>query len=437
MDSLVQGFCVTYEPGSPGVGIVGTAVPVNQVYADTYLNINNNIRSKSDCNSTPVLNVQQSTVGSGVLLNNWSVNQTDRGQINPVNKLQINLNAPNKQWNDLSFLDGPRVTTKETTDYAYAGNAQRQADGTKFYTYEDAPRVTTRETTEYAYTGNASAQVVSEENRFQYVGGQREVDGRMVREGGADTYALRGMTLVENYMNGPGRSNLLSDPEDRLGKLDTIPAREQSRGPGSLQEALPDASRYQFDYIIGKIHPNPNKLINVDDRQIAHYQVTALQSNPLSIYTNHSDGQVPSFECMIEPQNYSPMVDKAVQLPGTQGERWGNGDVVTGYRDYRNGAVNSNSDFVYQRQIDSDGTNKMLEGKAVSTDSFGVGKCYSGDAQVSEYGPTSSLDQYYSNMAQGIYNQKLQQEQAGVNPSAVCRPNPALSFLGTNSLQYF
>ena len=70
------------------------------------------------------------------------------------------------------YEDGPKVTTNETTNYSYAGNAQREHDGSNYWRYKDAPKVTTNETTLYSYSGDAAGTVSShnQTNRVQFTG---------------------------------------------------------------------------------------------------------------------------------------------------------------------------------------------------------------------------------------------------------------------------
>jgi hypothetical protein len=51
----------------------------------------NNIKSRSDCNSEPLGNPHRSSFGNGNILSNWYVNETNRGTVAPENLLQLNL----------------------------------------------------------------------------------------------------------------------------------------------------------------------------------------------------------------------------------------------------------------------------------------------------------------------------------------------------------
>ena len=57
---------------------------------------------------------------------------------------------------------------KETTQYAYSGNAARQDLGTTFWSSIDVPNTTTKETTQFAYAGNPQQAGLVETNRFMF-----------------------------------------------------------------------------------------------------------------------------------------------------------------------------------------------------------------------------------------------------------------------------
>ena len=135
----------------------------------------------------------------------------------------------------------------------------------------------------------------------------------IVKTGGYDNYSLRGATLVEGYFPGPGRMNLIQDPNLAIGLFDpgTFGGDDLiMNGPGTILQALPDASRFQYDRIFAIPQGNPYRNFGVDDRQIASYQVEQLQNNPLSQYTINPNGPIPGFECMEEPDNFSTMINK-------------------------------------------------------------------------------------------------------------------------------
>ena len=108
-----------------------------------------------------------------------------------------------------------------------------------------------------------------------------------------------------------------------MGKIDfgTFGSDQNYDGPGTLRQALPDGSKYQYQYIIVKIHPDPNRLQAVDDRQVAGYQVNQLQQNPLSIYTVNPESKIPSLFEFIQPDSYSTMVPESeddLRQPSTE-----------------------------------------------------------------------------------------------------------------------
>ena len=156
--------CVNEEV-TIGQGPLAAHVPLMGQRSETYMSQDNNIRSRSDCNSWPIgggAAPNRGAFGQGNILSNWYVNETDRGTVNPQNVMQLNLFAEKQGSAFWTATDEPRTTTKETSNYSYHGNAERSSDGYTFYTYVDEPKTRTAETTMFSYAGNA----------------QRETDGK-------------------------------------------------------------------------------------------------------------------------------------------------------------------------------------------------------------------------------------------------------------------
>jgi len=149
--------CVNEEV-TIGQGPLAAHVPLMGQRSETYMSQDNNIRSRTDCNSWPIgggAAPNRGAFGQGNILSNWYVNETDRGTVNPQNVMQLNLNA-HKLGSFWTYTDEPGTTTKETTSYSYHGNAQRSKDGYTFWTAVDEPKTTTKSTTEYSYASNPS-----------------------------------------------------------------------------------------------------------------------------------------------------------------------------------------------------------------------------------------------------------------------------------------
>jgi hypothetical protein len=108
-------------------------------------------------------------------------NLTDRGEVNPfVINISGTVNG-NGLWNPNTFQDNQRVTRKETTQYADAGNLT----GNKQFhnTWEDNQRVTRKETIEYANNGNLTGSK-QHTNTFQ--------DEQRVTKKETNTYSFAG-----------------------------------------------------------------------------------------------------------------------------------------------------------------------------------------------------------------------------------------------------
>lgn len=486
MTLLDNEYCLCLD-GLVGVNGPGNLIPQTQVRDKVYLDPNNNIRSRQDCNSFPIFNVASAIPISGVKLTDWYVNQTQRGEVHPTNVSQLNLKG-DSVWNNLSFNDNPKVTIKETTEYAYSGNAQRENDGVKFYTYKDNPKVTIKETTEYAYSGNAQREsdgvkfytykdnpkVTTKETTEKAYSGNPQRERNATQNytqftEGADIYTIRSGTLVQNWILPPGRQNILGEAEARMGKIDfgTFGNDQNYNGPGTIQQALPSADKYQNNFVIGFQRPNPNKLVSVDDRQLAGYQVNQLQKNPLSIFTTDPKGEIPGFECYVDPQNYSTMVNKAKECPGPNQHREGYKGIDSTVAVYPNHnpkmpRVNPNAELVYNENTDSTESNTFVHStkripNAVpdigGTCYSGTGvygwnknghanqsnrtKAHTGDKNVQVYGNLHepSKLKYMPNMAMGIENKGLEQAQHSLNPPSVCEGNRAFNFANTLFVQ--
>lgn len=220
--------------------------------------------------------------------------------------------------------------------------------------------------------------------------------------GGYSNYSLRSATEVLNYFPGPMRQNLIMDPDLAIGQFDrgkTIMTDQVYNGPGTLLQAIPDASKYQYQRIFAVPNGNPYRNFGVDDRQIAAYQVEQLHNNPLSQYTTNPDGAIPGFECLDEPDNFSTMVNKReseykhffedgnylIDPKSVQVLDWSNGIPYAEnvYEQFHGPRVNANSEVVYNMSLNSrEEVNPMIaqgsSSRARSQADFS-GLCYSGN----------------------------------------------------------
>lgn len=325
--SLLDNRVLTLDQATPGTGPIGPAIDQQlSPRSDTYLTIDNNIRTKVDNNFVPIINAQNES--SQQYVNDKYVNFTGREQIMPTVVEQTNLKG-HDEFHNLSidnarvttnqttnysysgnaqrehdgsnwwrYADDPKVTTNQTTNYSYSGNAQREHDGTNWWRYEDAPKVTTNQTTNYSYAGDAYGGTTShnQSNRVQFTGTTEKYIDEYGNEhivksadSGVTNWGQKGLTLVEEYFPGSnGGMNIQLDPDEKLGHTDLRADWDSinAHGTGAYSQAVPNAERFQqvSSKFIGTIESNPNKNQSVDNRQTANYLINNLQTNDFSIY---------------------------------------------------------------------------------------------------------------------------------------------------------
>lgn len=349
--SLLDNTILTLDAASPGVGpIAPTTVNKESPRSDTYLSIDHNIRSKVDNNFIPMINAQN--VSSQNYVNDKYVNFTGRGQIYPTVVQQINLKGENifsnnsiynpdvttKQTTDFSYAgnaeresegtnfyrydDKPKVTTNQTTLYSHSGNAARGSDGTNFYRYDDKPKVTTKQTTDFSFSGNVNGTNISNNptNRVQYTGNEYIITNKngnieiiKSADSGVTKWGQKDLTLVEDYFPGPsGTQNIQLDPLEKIGNTELTAdwLDINVNGTGSYNQSVINAEHFQqiSKDFIGNIEFNPNKIESVDNRQTANYLVDNFLNNPFSIYQKMDDRNKPvdiNFFIDQNSQNYS------------------------------------------------------------------------------------------------------------------------------------
>ena len=356
--SLLDNRILTLDQATPGTGPLSPAID-NRLSprSETYLNLDHNIRSKVDNNFTPIINAQNEN--SQQYVNDKHVNFTGREQISPTVVQQVNLKG-NDVFHNLSindarvttnqtthfsyagnaqrehdgsnfwrYKDTPKVTTNQTTHYSYAGNAQREHDGSNFWRYKDTPKVTTNQTTLYSYAGDVAGTVSShnQTNRVQFTGTYDTVKNKDGKEckvrsssSGVTKWNQAGTTLIEDYYPGSnGGMNIQLDPDDKIGYTLMTADWDQvnTSGAGTFSQAVPTAEHFQqvSKSFIGNVEMNPNKVESVDNRQTANYLITNLQKNDFSIYQRPNlrySTTTPSFFINSNAQDYSGVSTNSV-----------------------------------------------------------------------------------------------------------------------------
>jgi hypothetical protein len=260
--------------------------------------------------------------------------------------------------------------------------------------------------------------------------------------GGYDNYSLKSSTMIEGYFPGPMRSNILLDPHLAIGKVDpgTFGSDQWYNGPGTLLQALPDASRFQSNQIFAVPRGNPYKEFGVDDRQVASYQVEQLRNNPLSQYTTNPNGSIPGFECVDQPDSYSSMVNKRENEYKKYFES-GDGMINNGmmpsidvYEQYTGKKVNPNAEVVYNLSLNSkEDVNPMIalgSSSVARTQADFSGKCYSG-----QFIPGYTIGQQGGNNPPAIYGEGYMRPRTEIdqgfmnrNTNTVCVADKSMKF---------
>lgn len=278
--------------------------------------------------------------------------------------------------------------------------------------------------------------------------------------GGYTNYSLRSATEVINYFPGPMRQNILMDPDLSLGKFTTknILADPFYNGPGSLAQALPDLSKYQYDRVFAVPTGNPYRNFGVDDRQIAAYQVEQLHNNPLSQYTTNPNGLIPGFECTTEPDNFSTMVNKResefknmfengnylIDPESQKVVNWASKEndqnkgmlsAIDVYEQFHGPRTNANSEVVYNMSLDShEKVNPMIalgsSSRARSRADFS-GLCYSNNFIPGEIISNTGGNNPPSVYGGSYVQPRTEMDKGMMNPNvggSVCVPDRSLNF---------
>ena len=183
------------------------------------------------------------------------------------------------------------AASNQIIDSQYMGSILGAKDGGYKSTFID-PRSTQRPSTNLPYYTGAvkltDAHVT--ENRMQYAN--------------AKDYSLRSGTLID-YTPGPQSQNNTLNADDRLGRITVMDTdRNYSRSNWA-----PNSSQFQQYRPFPTPRANPNRMMGIDNRQTAAYQVSGLLQNPLSAYRRpeSSNNAIPQLFCNTAPKDYTNM----------------------------------------------------------------------------------------------------------------------------------
>ena len=286
-----------FDPAVPGtgpIGLVNSNAP--SVEFEKYEgSFNLSLRSISDLNLNPQPegNVKFGTNGPENREGIYAI-ETDRGDLYPT--IETNTNIKGQQTFQIGLQDEVKPTTKQSTLFSYEGTIAPVTKNQALY-----------------------SQYIP-----QYVGN--------VRVGGSQNYGLRTATEYSHFA-GPAptgaNNSMLQNPDVVVNNLWKRPDFNVD-GPGTLNGARPDGSKFQNYRLISTPTTNGLKLnynletqssnlhqysqllgkqVNgIENRYTASYQIAPLLSNPLSvIWDPNNEGEVPSFYCNTNPQDFSYM----------------------------------------------------------------------------------------------------------------------------------
>lgn len=437
--SLLSNRILTVDQATPGTGPLAPTIDIQlSPRSDTYLTLDNNIRTKVDNSFIPTINAQLEQ--SQQYINDKYVNFTGREQIQPTVVEQINLKGDN-EFHNLSindsrtttkettlfsasgnaerqhdghnfyrYSDKPKTTTNETTLYSASGNAERQHDGHNFYRYSDKPKTTTTETTLYSYSGNANGTESSfnQQNRVQFTGEYEIVNDNNGNEqiiyksgnSGPTKWSQKAYTLVENYTAGPnGSQNIQLDPDEKMGHtlLNADWDITNTSGPGGYTQSLPNAEHFQqiSKDFIGEVKINSYKPEGVDNRQTANYLINNLQANDFSIYQRpelRNKKYTSPFFIDSNAQDHSGISTNTLPLKELDKYKLPNSN----FNVFENNEYNPNSTIVFNTygQSNPNIENPLLfQGKSPKNYNTYQGLGYSGTAiEANKYNPKIMLD---------------------------------------------
>ena len=370
----------SFDACTPGTGPMGLVAAPSQSLDFEKFNgsYDLSLRSKSDLNLNPQPegNVKLGAADSPENREGVYVLETDRGELYPTIETQINMTGQQTFQNRLQDVIKP--TTKETTLYAYDGSIATVTKNQALYD--------------------------------QFIPSYANINGKSVRISGGSNFGLRTATEY-SYFAGASptgiNGSIIQNPDTAIGKNTQPVADFNVDGPGTFNGAIPDGSKYQnyrliaqptasglkFNYNLetegSKLHDH-SLLLNqqvdgIENRYTASYQIAPLLTNPLSvIWDSKNEGEIPSFYCNTNPQDFSYM--NMVHLPENE-------YIQGGYNN--EWAVNAGMDSAnaYLLGMEQGIHNDRIEWKQQHNDRPGViydsekalpATCYSGNRSVDD-----------------------------------------------------
>lgn len=338
---------VVVDLASAGTGSFGQ-VYGGQVFNDLsgFKNIDNNIRVKCDNQTTnnQLTNLTSASGGPANRVQDKSsmlVFTTQREHINPAMETQVNRQGyiSTKQ---LSYLDGARTTTKQTSLHTWHGGVTSNVPNQmtqSHYTTKDG-------------TGGVTKEPANKDPIRDYIPGAGIVTGNMTQAS-------------------PGEINFREMDNDKI----------RTQGSGTYCRAAPELSRLNpvSAEHTGQVAFNPNRIQQEDRTRTDCSLVDGLLTNGFSIYNNGKKNELnyPSFMCDSRPADYSPFKTTTIkkeEIPERDIPR-----VIPVHNSRRNG-----NEIIVRNVTSGNIENPLLFTKRELIYSPSIhGKCYSGNINSS------------------------------------------------------
>jgi len=372
----------TIDLAAPGAGPMRFFLPHTSVENVKYETFDLSLKSKSDLNLNP--QPEGAMKGRGLPTNRHGVYviDTDRGELSATIETPVNM----------------RKTVKMPTSQL-----------------QDFVKPTTKDTLLHSYEGYVAPITAKEAQYSQYMPTYKQVTDNSgktfnMRTSGSQNYSLK--TAVEySRFNGvqiTGLNNsVVQNPDNVVRNLYKRPDKNIN-GPGTLEKALPNGSRFQDYKLIEKpttngLRVNTNletdaaelhqtslllgkKVNGIENRYTASYQIAPLLSNPLHAIWNPEDkGEIPAFFTNSKQEDFSfatstDQLPPDELVPGGSNNSWVRDDTKDSNNSYILGMANG----IHNKRIEWAYEVNNKPGHVYDSQNITPGKSYSGTRSIQD-----------------------------------------------------